>query len=62
MTMTAAGSPARPGGYGPAQRLYARRGYLPDSRGAWHGQEPLRHGVQVTMDHDLILWLTKALR
>jgi GNAT superfamily N-acetyltransferase len=48
--------------YGPAQRLYARRGYLPDGRGACHGQEPLRHGAQVIMDHDLILWLTKALR
>jgi GNAT superfamily N-acetyltransferase len=48
--------------YGPAQRLYARRGYLPDGRGACRGQEPLRHGAQVIMDHDLILWLTKALR
>jgi GNAT superfamily N-acetyltransferase len=48
-------------GYGPAQRLYARRGYLPDGRGACLGQRPLSQGARVTMDHDVILWLTKDL-
>ncbi len=48
--------------YGPAQRLYARRGYLPDGRGACRGQQPLSRSAQVTMDDDLILWLTKDLR
>jgi GNAT superfamily N-acetyltransferase len=47
--------------YGPAQRLYARRGYVPDGRGACQGQRPLSQGMPVTMDHDLILWLTKDL-
>ena len=47
--------------YGPAQRLYARRGYVPDGRGACQGQVPLRKGMQVTMDDDLIIWLTKDL-
>lgn len=47
--------------YGPAQRLYARRGYLPDGRGACRGQQPLSRGTQVTMDDDPILWLTKDL-
>jgi GNAT superfamily N-acetyltransferase len=47
--------------YGPAQRLYARRGYVPDGRGACQGQVPLRKGMRVTMDHDLIIWLTKDL-
>jgi GNAT superfamily N-acetyltransferase len=47
--------------YGPAQRLYGRRGYVPDGRGACQGQVPLRTGMQVTMDHDLIMWLTKEL-
>jgi len=47
--------------YGPAQRLYGRRGYVPDGRGACQGQAPLRKGMQVTMDHDLIIWLTKDL-
>ena len=45
--------------YGPAQRLYGRRGYVPDGRGACRGQVPLREGMRVTMDDDLIIWLTK---
>ena len=48
--------------YGPAQRLYARRGYVPDGRGACRGRVPLRLGDTVEVDHDLILWLTKELR
>jgi GNAT superfamily N-acetyltransferase len=47
--------------YGPAQRLYARRGYVPDGRGVCRDQRPLQEGEVVTMDHDLILWLTKNL-
>jgi GNAT superfamily N-acetyltransferase len=47
--------------YGPAQRLYARRGYIPDGRGVCRAQRPLQQGEVVTMDHDLILWLTKDL-
>jgi GNAT superfamily N-acetyltransferase len=47
--------------YGPAQRLYGRRGYVPDGRGACQGQRPLSKGVQVTMDDDLIMWLAKDL-
>jgi GNAT superfamily N-acetyltransferase len=47
--------------YGPAQRLYARRGYVPDGRGACQGPRPLGEGTQVTMGHDLIIWLTKEL-
>lgn len=45
--------------YGPAQRLYGRRGYIPDGRGACRGQRPLSKGMHVTMDDDLIIWLTK---
>jgi len=44
--------------YGPAQRLYGRRGYVPDGRGACQGQRPLRKGVLVTMDDNLFIWLT----
>jgi len=47
--------------YGPAQRLYGRRGDIPDGRGACQGQEPLRKGMQVILDDDLIIWLTKDL-
>lgn len=47
--------------YGPAQRLYGRRGYIPDGRGACRGLRPLSKGMQVTVDDDLIIWLTKDL-
>lgn len=47
--------------YGPAQRLYGQRGYVPDGRGACRGQRPLSKGMQVTVDDDLIIWLTKEL-
>ncbi len=47
--------------YGPAQRLYGRRGYIPDGRGACQGQRPLRRGMQVTLDDGPIIWLTKDL-
>jgi GNAT superfamily N-acetyltransferase len=47
--------------YGPAQRMYGRRGYIPDGRGACQHQQPVPEGLQVTMDHDLIMWLTKDL-
>ena len=47
--------------YGPAQRLYARRGYLPDGRGACQGQRPLKLEEIVTVDHDLIIWRTRDL-
>jgi GNAT superfamily N-acetyltransferase len=45
--------------YGPAQRLYASRGYIPDGRGCCHLHRPLTLGETVTIDHDLLLWLTK---
>jgi GNAT superfamily N-acetyltransferase len=47
--------------YGPAQRLYARRGYIPDGRGACQDQRPLTKGMRVTIDDDLMMWLTKDL-
>jgi len=47
--------------YGPAQRLYGQRGYVPDGRGVCRAQRPLGKGMQVTMDDDLIMWLTKEL-
>lgn len=47
--------------YGPAQRLYAQRGYVPDGRGACLGREPVSPGQNVDIDN-LGLWLTKQLR
>ena len=43
------------------QRMYGRRGYIPDGRAACQGQRLLSKGMQVSMDHDLIIWLTKDL-
>jgi GNAT superfamily N-acetyltransferase len=48
--------------YGPAQRLYAKRGYLPDGRGACHRFTPLQRGEVITLDDDHLLWLVKDLR
>lgn len=48
--------------YGPAQRLYVKRGYTPDGRGVYRGGVPVKRGEVCRMDHDLILWLTKDLR
>jgi hypothetical protein len=47
--------------YGPAQRHPARRGYAPEGRGVYRAQRPLQNGEVVTMDDDLIPWLTKDL-
>ncbi|MBW3628282.1 MAG: GNAT family N-acetyltransferase [Gemmatimonadetes bacterium] len=48
--------------YGPAQRLYARRGYLPDGTGATSGGRPLLGGETISVDDGLVLHLVKALR
>jgi ribosomal protein S18 acetylase RimI-like enzyme len=45
--------------YGAAQRLYAKRGYVPDGRGIFWRKSYLQYGDQITVDDDLTLWLTK---
>lgn len=47
--------------YGAAQRLYVRRGYLPDGRGISQNGKQLKRGDQVQVDDDLALYLTKTL-
>ena len=49
------------GAYGPAQRLYVKRGYIPDGRGVCDGHRPLSPGERVEIGHHLLLWLTKNL-
>lgn len=47
--------------YGPAQRLYVLRGYLPDGRGiAWHGMH-VAAMQEVMVDDDLALYFTREL-
>lgn len=47
--------------YGPAQRLYVLRGYVPDGRGLTVHTQPVRPGDHVVVDDDLVLYFTKQL-
>ena len=48
-------------GYGAAQRLYAKRGYLPDGTGLWYQGRPLEPYTACCNDDDLLLHLTRRL-
>lgn len=45
--------------YGPAQRLYVRRGYLPDGRGILYDNKPVEPGATVRLDDDAVLMFTR---
>lgn len=47
--------------YGAAQRLYVRRGYVPDGLGLAVVDRPVSFGEYVVVDHDLLLSFTKRL-
>lgn len=49
------------GGYGAAQRLYVKRGYIPDGKGITYNYEPTIPGNRYQLDDDLVLWFTKKL-
>lgn len=49
------------GGYGPAQRLYIKRGYIPDDKGVTYNYQPTIPGNSYPLDDDLVLWFTKKL-
>ena len=49
-------------GYGSAQRMYAKRGYIPDGSGVWYQDRPcVQYETVCTVDDDLILFLSKEL-
>jgi GNAT superfamily N-acetyltransferase len=48
-------------GYGAAQRMYARRGYVPDGKPLQYHGVPVREGQEVRLDNDLVMNLTKKL-
>lgn len=48
--------------YGSAQRLYVRRGYIPDGRGLTYKGRVLDPMEQALNDDDLVLFFTKRLR
>lgn len=47
--------------YGPAQRLYALRGYIPDGNGLYYRGHPIQEGQTLNADDNLALYLTKEL-
>jgi GNAT superfamily N-acetyltransferase len=47
--------------YGAAQRIYARRGYVPDGRGVMYDNEPVPPGATIRLDDDATLMMTKTL-
>ena len=49
-------------GYGSAQRMYAKRGYLPDGSGVWYRNQICEPYGPCSNDDDLILYLSKKLR
>ena len=49
-------------GYGPAQRIYAQRGYIPDGSGVWYQNKQLDQYAPCVNDDDLLLFMSKKLR
>lgn len=49
-------------GYGAAQRLYVKRGYVPDGSGAWFGDKPAEPYQTYAVDDDLVIYMSKKLR
>lgn len=48
--------------YGSAQRMYVKRGYIPDGSGVWYqGKQCVQYETVCTIDDDLILFFTKNL-
>lgn len=48
-------------GYGSAQRMYIKRGYIPDGSGAWYENSPAKPYETYRLDDSLILYLSKSL-
>lgn len=50
-------------GYGSAQRMYVKRGYIPDGSGVWYRGRPCTpYDTVYTNDDNLVLYLSKRLR
>lgn len=48
-------------GYGPAQKLYVKLGYVPDGLGVTYNYNPCIPGEPYKLDDDLILWMQKKI-
>ena len=49
-------------GYGSAQRMYVKRGYIPDGSGVWYRDKVCPQYADCRNDDDLVLYLSKVLR
>ncbi len=47
--------------YGSAQRMYVKRGYIPDGSGVWYGEKVCPPYASCCNDDDLVLYLSKQL-
>jgi GNAT superfamily N-acetyltransferase len=45
--------------YGNAQKLYIKKGYIPDGYGVTYNYQPVIPGDNAPVDDDLVLWFTK---
>ena len=49
-------------GYGSAQRMYVKRGYIPDGTGVWYCDKVCEQYANCCNDDDLVLYFSKKLR
>ena len=50
-------------GYGSAQRMYIKRGYIPDGTGVWYRGKPCeQYATGIANDDDLVLFLSKQIK
>ena len=50
-------------GYGSAQRMYIKRGYIPDGTGVWYRGKPCgQYETEIANDDSLVLFLSKRLK
>jgi len=47
---------------GAAQRLFAKRGYIPDGSGAWYGRQAAHRAGRIETIESLVLYMLKELR
>ena len=49
-------------GYGSAQRMYVKRGYIPDGTGVWYRNKPCaQYETEIANDDNLVLFLSKKI-
>ena len=49
-------------GYGSAQRMYVKRGYIPDGSGVWYEDKQLEQYAPCSNDDGLVLYMSKKLK